>query len=58
MPLKRGHDDATVAANIREMVKAGHPKDQAVAAAMRMKRESEANKHRHGREMNTRMRGG
>lgn len=36
MPLKVGHDAATVSANIKEMIAAGHPKDQAVAAAMRI----------------------
>jgi hypothetical protein len=40
MPLKEGKSDATVSHNIREMVKAGHPQDQAVAAALNKKRES------------------
>lgn len=35
MPLRPGKSKAVVASNIREMVKAGHPRDQAVAAAMR-----------------------
>lgn len=34
MPLKRGSDRATISANIREMVRAGHPQRQAVAAAL------------------------
>lgn len=40
MPLRRGTSEAVVSQNIKEMVDAGHPQDQAVAAAMRMKRES------------------
>ncbi len=36
MPLKKGSSKKVVSSNIREMVKAGHPRRQAVAAAMRM----------------------
>jgi Uncharacterized protein conserved in bacteria (DUF2213) len=35
MPLKEGTSDEVISHNIEEMVKAGHPKDQAVAAAMK-----------------------
>lgn len=35
MPLKPGKDQATISANIREMRKTGHPRRQAVAAALR-----------------------
>lgn len=35
MPLKRGSSQATISANIRDMVTAGHPQSSAVAAAMR-----------------------
>jgi hypothetical protein len=36
MPLSKGKSQAVISENIREMMKAGHPQDQAVAAAMRM----------------------
>lgn len=34
MPLKKGSSKETVSSNIAEMIKAGHPQEQAVAAAM------------------------
>lgn len=40
MPLKMGHSSEVVGSNIREMMKAGHPKAQAIAAALSMKRKS------------------
>ena len=40
MPLKRGTSPQVIGANIREMIKAGHPRDQAAAAAYEMARKS------------------
>jgi hypothetical protein len=42
MPLKKGKSRETVSSNIREMLKAGHPKDQAVAASLSQARKSGA----------------
>jgi len=48
MPLKKGKSNATRSANIREMVKAGYPRDQAAAAAYRQQRSARAKGGRHG----------
>jgi hypothetical protein len=40
MPLKSGRSRAVISANIRELEAAGHPHDEAVAAAMRQARGS------------------
>lgn len=42
MPLKHGKSQATISANIREMMHAGHPQDQAIAAALSTAREMKA----------------
>lgn len=42
MPLKKGASKATISNNIREMMNAGHPHNQAVAAALNEARESGA----------------
>jgi hypothetical protein len=44
MPLKHGKSNATRAMNVHEMIQAGHPKAQALAAAYRIQRESKKKK--------------
>jgi uncharacterized protein len=44
MPLKHGTSKATRESNIKEMIKAGHPPKQAVAAAYSEQRRSAAKK--------------
>jgi hypothetical protein len=42
MPLKKGKSKAIIGKNISEMEKAGHPKNQAIAAALNEARKSGA----------------
>jgi hypothetical protein len=42
MPLKKGKSQKVVSSNIREMVKAGHPVKQAVAASLKKAGKSRA----------------
>jgi hypothetical protein len=43
MPLSKGKSEKTISKNISEMVVAGHPQKQAVAAALNVAREARAN---------------
>lgn len=45
MPLKKGKSKATVSSNIREMVRAGYPQKQAVAASLSQARRTGGKKH-------------
>ncbi len=40
MPLKKGTSRDTIGSNIKEMERSGHPKKQAIAAALNEARES------------------
>jgi len=42
MPLSKGKSQKTISHNIEEMIHAGHPKDQAIAAALNTARQSNA----------------
>lgn len=42
MPLKKGKSKKVISENISEMIKAGHPQNQAVAASLNIARKSGA----------------
>jgi hypothetical protein len=44
MPLLKGKSNAIRSQNIAEMIKAGHPEDQAIAAAYRQQQGTKAGK--------------
>lgn len=44
MPLKSGNSEKVISENIAEMVKAGHPQKQAIAAAYEKAKESRKEK--------------
>lgn len=46
MPLKEGKSKKVVGENIAEMIRAGHPKKQAIAASMRKAGKSRSKKKR------------
>lgn len=51
MPLKKGKSRAVISENIKEMIESGHPKKQAVAAALSSARKAGAKipKRKHGK---------
>lgn len=49
MPLKRGSSDKTRSENISEMVRAGHPRNQAIAASYSQQRKSRRKKRNSSR---------
>lgn len=51
MPLSKGYSAKTKSSNIAEMIDSGHPRDQAIAAAMRIAREARAKRAEGGRKM-------
>lgn len=47
MPLKKGSSQETISENISEMIRSGHPRKQAIAAAMRSAGKSRPRKKKH-----------
>ena len=54
MPLKKGSSARVVAANIRELMHAGHPQKQAIAIAMELAGKSKAKKPKQPRKLGSR----
>ncbi len=60
MPLEKGRSREVIGHNIKEMEKAGHPKDQAIAASLNNARKSGAKiphksgSHRHSEKKHSR----
>ncbi len=46
MPVRKGTSDKVVSGNIRELIKSGHPRKQAIAIALNAKRESRKKRSR------------
>ncbi len=44
MPLKKGRSKTIISANIAELIRAGHARDQAIAIAMREARKTRGKK--------------
>ena len=49
MPLKKGKSKATISSNIAEMIRSGHPRDQAIAAAYSQARRSGGKQQKKGK---------
>lgn len=47
MPLKKGSSRKTISANIAEMIRSGHPRDQAIAAAYANARKGKRKKRKY-----------
>ena len=46
MPLQQGKSDKVISANIAELIRAGHPKDQAIAIAFKKAGRSNSNSNK------------
>lgn len=58
MPLAKGSSKKTVSSNIKEMMDAGHPQDQAVAASLSNARKSKRSGRKGKRSKRSTNRGG
>ena len=57
MPRNRGRSKKAIAKNIEELIRAGHPKDQAIAIAMREANKPERDKEKKKKAMKTILQG-